>query len=221
MIFYNFADQSGKQQTLYIGNALQHSDRERSYALPPRAPAGYFDVRFTTDSRLAESTTASIAVQTGNSPVMLTLKTDEKRDPTYQVSWSKKGIIIGQASLRSEETLMLPIEADGLNVNLVSLESDEQSQPARLHIHGNYPNPFNPSTRIIFDLPADGEVGLEVYNMLGQKVLEIPETPFAAGSQRSIEVDASGLSTGMYVYRLIIQDEMGTNALSKTFNLVR
>ncbi len=73
--------------------------------------------------------------------------------------------------------------------------------PNVLSLDQNYPNPFNPSTNIRFALPARSEVRLEVFDMLGRKV----ETAFngvkAAGSH-IVTFDASGLASGVYIYKL-------------------
>lgn len=65
----------------------------------------------------------------------------------------------------------------------------------------NYPNPFNPTTNIEFVLPQASQVSLKVYNMLGQQVAVLVNNRMGAGSQ-TIQFDASGLASGMYIYRL-------------------
>jgi photosystem II stability/assembly factor-like uncharacterized protein len=74
--------------------------------------------------------------------------------------------------------------------------------PARFALDQNYPNPFNPSTSVRFTLPQAAKVGLVIYNMLGQRVAApINGTMFEAGSH-TVQFDASGLATGVYLYRL-------------------
>jgi hypothetical protein len=65
----------------------------------------------------------------------------------------------------------------------------------------NYPNPFNPSTQISFSLAQNGFVKLVVYNLLGQEVKTLINRNMEAGSH-SITFDASGLQSGVYIYKL-------------------
>ena len=52
---------------------------------------------------------------------------------------------------------------------VTSVEGTATEIPADLALHGNYPNPFNPSTRIQFDLPERAQVTLQVLDLLGRK----------------------------------------------------
>ncbi|MFO0702225.1 MAG: T9SS type A sorting domain-containing protein, partial [Nitrospira sp.] len=61
--------------------------------------------------------------------------------------------------------------------------------------------PFNPSTTVSFAVPHDGQVRLEVYNMLGGLVATIADGVFSAGNY-TLRVDASQWSSGTYFYRM-------------------
>lgn len=74
--------------------------------------------------------------------------------------------------------------------------------PSEFQLKGNYPNPFNPSTNIAFDLNAPSEVSVDVYSIVGQKVMTIPAQRMSAGQNQSILLDASGLASGIYIYRV-------------------
>lgn len=80
---------------------------------------------------------------------------------------------------------------EGMNANL----------PKSYALHQNFPNPFNPTTRISYALPKSGKVTLTVYNMLGQKVAELVNQHQEAG-QYIVTWDASLLPSGVYFYQI-------------------
>jgi hypothetical protein len=69
-------------------------------------------------------------------------------------------------------------------------------------LHGNYPNPFSTTTELSFDLPAVAEVSIEVYDTMGRRVFNTAPKLQPAGMKQRIQIDAQGLSSGMYLYRL-------------------
>ncbi|MBO6524677.1 MAG: T9SS type A sorting domain-containing protein [Balneolaceae bacterium] len=86
---------------------------------------------------------------------------------------------------------------------LVSNEDDISiERPNTFKLNGNYPNPFNPSTSISFDLAEASDVSVEIFNMIGQKVMSIPVQRLAAGSNQNLRVEAGSLTSGIYIYRI-------------------
>lgn len=77
--------------------------------------------------------------------------------------------------------------------------------PDSFELYSNYPNPFNPTTNLSFSLPQTADVSVEIYNVLGQNVMNIPARRFTSGANQIINVDASSLTTGMYIYRVVVQ----------------
>jgi hypothetical protein len=73
--------------------------------------------------------------------------------------------------------------------------------PSSFSLSPNYPNPFNPSTVIGFGLPRAGRVRLEIFNILGQKVLTLIDRRLPAGNHQ-VEFDATNFPSGIYFYRL-------------------
>jgi len=73
--------------------------------------------------------------------------------------------------------------------------------PASYKLNQNYPNPFNPNTRISFDIPKQGLVSLKIFDVLGREVKTLVSEVKSPGSY-SVDFEGSGLSSGMYFYRL-------------------
>jgi len=80
----------------------------------------------------------------------------------------------------------------------------------------NYPNPFNPSTRIQYTIESAGLVSLKVYDMLGREVATLVNGRQEAGTytvQFGINNGTSGLSSGVYFYRLNVGSFISTKKL--------
>lgn len=67
----------------------------------------------------------------------------------------------------------------------------------------NFPNPFNPSTKISYKIKKEGNVSLTVFNLVGQEISMLVNEKQSAGNYE-VEFDASELTTGVYLYKLQI-----------------
>ena len=83
---------------------------------------------------------------------------------------------------------------------------------------GNYPNPFNPSTRILLDLPESAIISIGLFNMLGQRVYRADSVIMEAGPPRSFMLEAGHLPAGVYVYRVTAQ--MGSESRIATGHMI-
>jgi hypothetical protein len=84
---------------------------------------------------------------------------------------------------------------------VTDVKNDFNFTPSAFSLEQNYPNPFNPSTTITFSIPNEEFVSLKVFNSLGEEVAELVSETKPAGNY-SVSFDASGLSTGIYFYKL-------------------
>ncbi|UCE23422.1 MAG: T9SS type A sorting domain-containing protein, partial [Candidatus Zixiibacteriota bacterium] len=73
--------------------------------------------------------------------------------------------------------------------------------PGRVELYANYPNPFNPSTDIPFNLPHACHVNLQVFNIMGQKIATLADRRMEAGNH-TVTFDGSKAASGVYLYRL-------------------
>ncbi len=99
----------------------------------------------------------------------------------------------------------------GVNPLATSTERDG-IVPEDFHMDQNYPNPFNPSTTIQFGVPEASNVTIKVFNMLGREVATLVNEKKAAGTYQAV-FDASGLASGMYIYRIVAGSFVQTKKL--------
>jgi hypothetical protein len=88
--------------------------------------------------------------------------------------------------------------------------------PAAFSLDQNYPNPFNPTTMIQYSIPADQQVRLNIYNLLGEKVMTLIDG-FRKAGQHEVNFNASNLASGVYFYKL----EAGTQSSIKKMILMK
>ncbi len=100
-------------------------------------------------------------------------------------------------------------------------DSDFPTIPRSIELYGNYPNPFNPETRISFALPKPLKVRLRIYNISGEQVAQLVDGLLSAGRHTVIWNSASPanqpVSSGIYFYRL----ETGVGSLTGKMILLR
>ncbi len=119
----------------------------------------------------------------------------------------------------------LTVGGDGTEGNEVTGSDDEEEDlpvaPEAVKLLGNFPNPFNPETRIAFEIPVAMEVKLTVYDIRGHQVKTIVDGVVEAGRHEMTwnGRDGSGRmsASGVYLYNLVTRDGQmqGRMVLSK------
>lgn len=109
----------------------------------------------------------------------------------------------------------------GTVVQSVERFTDGKNVAEGFQLLQNYPNPFNPSTVVSFLLPAVSDVRLTVYDLLGREISTLVDGRKTPG-RYEIRFDASGLSSGVYVYRLtaVPQESGRTATFTQTRSMV-
>lgn len=80
-------------------------------------------------------------------------------------------------------------------------DNRRENRPTEYSLNPAYPNPFNPSTTITFNVAEQGLINLSVYNVSGQLVETLTNRDYAAGNHK-LEFDASTLPSGLYFVRM-------------------
>ncbi len=114
-----------------------------------------------------------------------------------QIAMSTGATLNGRALAQTAVTLIAstvvrPVVTTVVNVGIA---------PQEFALFQNYPNPFNPTTNINFSIPQSGVVSLKVFDILGNEVMTVLNQFQTAGSY-TVNLDASKLATGMYMYKL-------------------
>jgi hypothetical protein len=95
---------------------------------------------------------------------------------------------------------------------LTGVHEHRSSAPSSFLLYQNFPNPFNPSTEIHFDLPKSAFVSLKIFDMLGREVATLVNEHKQRGTYR-VTWDASGLPNGAYMYHLTAKDFVQTRKM--------
>jgi hypothetical protein len=198
-------DRNGNQGKLYFGSQENSLYVSSLFEMPPPGPAGSFDVRFSSD-RCAEVYPSGI-VKTQNYPILisataypLSVSWNIQNSGSYQYTLSApNGInqkLAGTGSMalaRPTQTMLLGVGSRG-------------TLPTEFSLSENYPNPFNPSTRLILAVPATAHVDAAIYDLLGRKVRILINSDVEAGYQ-TLEWNGSSennlpVAGGMYFLRV-------------------
>jgi len=187
---------SGSEITLPLGSSINNNliigkslNKEKGFS------GGFDELRIWSIARVAEEIREFINFPiTGNEEHLLSsYKMDEGN-----------GILLNDIKNISSGQITDAQFSFGVDRGDIILHAEEKSSgaPDIFTLEQNYPNPFNPGTRIKFTLPENEKVVLEVYNVLGEKVTTLVDQSLNAGLHE-VKFDASsGISTGVYIYRL-------------------
>jgi len=191
-------DSEGTEYILYTTRVLESLDR---YLLPPKPPAGLFDIRFNTGRFVEDiSREKTIEIAGANYPIRIRVE-----GMSIRLKDTITGRMLNTLIADGEELL---IENSVLNKLTVS---SNKLLPLEYELLQNYPNPFNPTTKIKYQIPELSFVTLNVYDVLGKEVATLVkeekqvgsyEVEFSSIGGSAFSGDASKLASGVYIYRL-------------------
>ena len=98
------------------------------------------------------------------------------------------------------------------DTTLTDVDDKINGIPTAYKLDQNFPNPFNPSTKITYEIPVQSNVVLRVYDIIGNEVATLVNEPKPAGSY-NILFDATSLSSGVYFYRMQAGDYIETKKM--------
>lgn len=143
-----------------------------------------------------------------------------------------KGQKFGMRSLVGQAAAGIPVSSNfrhgvgfwfadtGIKIPNSTEETEDFSDPlpVKFELHQNYPNPFNPSTTIAYALPLATHVTVDVFNILGQKMVSLVDEVQEAGSHKVVwnATDNTGgqVSSGVYIYRIVADRFVQTRTMA-------
>jgi hypothetical protein len=179
---------------LYFGVSIPEEEM-LSYQLPPKPPAGSFDVRFADNMKVAES---SGAIEIMNNTDKLSISYTINIDAGEHMKWVLTSDEGKEYELNGSGEIAVSGDATGFTLNKV------QGVPLTYSVSQNYPNPFNPKTSIRYEIPAENFVTISVYNIMGQKITDLVHELRPAGyhhtTWNSTNMHGDPVSSGIYIY---------------------
>ena len=201
------SDNSERGTKLYFGLDMDGNVSLADYELPPVPPEGSFDVRFASQrmvelfsSQTDKTSDATILIQSSSYPIKIDWNVHNTGIEQFELT-DANGYIGIQSMLNEGSMLISNPDVKSVTIKKIMAEFI----PVKFTLYRNYPNPFNPSTTIQFDLPARSAISLNVFNVVGQQVESLISNQAYAGGRYYFNFDGSKHSSGVYFYRLTAQ----------------
>jgi len=140
-----------------------------------------------------EVVSSSLSLHNGN------YKIPSLANGEYTIKASRIGYITSEYSGKIVIDLTGQLVFDGIDISIsiTGIEGDDKTIPESYILSRNFPNPFNPVTKIKYGLPQESEVKLFIYNMLGEKAAEIVNE-FQKAGRYEVEWNAVDFTSGIY-----------------------
>ena len=101
---------------------------------------------------------------------------------------------------------------DGIELKNTGIRDNRETQPAKLDLLRNYPNPFNPSTRICFEVSKSGHIILKMFNILGDEIDTLINAYKSVGVYE-VNFRATHLPSGIYLCKMVSGNEIKTHKI--------
>lgn len=193
---FTITDAGGASQTLYLRDQSGTAPLDM-FELPPPAPEGAFDVRFSSNRMLEEVKDDGERIPIDMSSVVYPITVswklvDGERPYTLAADGAPPQTLAGTGQMTITDA----------GVHRLTVGKQVTEQPSVFSLMQNYPNPFNPQTQIRFSVASEARTNLAIFNLLGQEVRTLFSDVARPGQVYDVTLDASGMASGVYFYQL-------------------
>mgnify|MGYP000152566355 FL=1 len=182
---------------LYFGVPI--SDEQRlSYSLPPKPPAGAFDVRFSNGLKAMDNTgTIELMNNADNLTIHFQIAEKNQEEGQQWLLTAKNGDVY---KLEDSGEIVINVSVNGFTL------TKAETIPTSFSLSQNYPNPFNPVTSIGYTVPEEMYVTISIYNLIGQKIVDLVSEVQQKGHHKvmwdSKDAKSNLVSSGVYFYSI-------------------
>ncbi|HPG41324.1 MAG TPA: S8 family serine peptidase [bacterium] len=150
---------------------------------------------------------------TGYPAAPFTINSGYFQQVQVNVNWNQAGTAAQQGTITIQSNDPdEPQVTVTVHINSGTVIAELDAAPTGFTLGRNYPNPFNPATKIDYSLPVRSHVKLSVYNVLGQQVALLVNEIRDAGNY-NVTFDAAGLESGVYLYKFEAGDYSRTEKM--------
>ena len=185
-------DASGKSYLLYSVDGEVNLDQ---YQLPPLPPTGSFDVIFASNRKAENQKEGNQTIEMRGLGYPVTIRVENANIKLQD----ETGRLVNTRIKSNED---ITISNNLVNKLLVSADII----PDKFALEQNFPNPFNPTTTVQFDVPQTSDVMIKIYDMIGQEVRTLVSGQIEAGTYKiqwdGLNNSGQQISSGTYLYRM-------------------
>jgi hypothetical protein len=196
-----------QEGSIYFSGVRKDLDPSQ-FELPPVPPEG-MDVRFFSQ-RIAEMPEVKVTefpIQVTGAVFPVTVSWEQSTNAQYVLDVELSGQKAIEYPMNDKGSLV--INEDQLKNIKIRMKTEAKIDvPKEFALYQNFPNPFNPTTKIQYDLPKNSHVSLKLYNLIGQEVLTLVNEEKPAGVYVT-ELNAGNLPSGVYYYRIEAHQKEG------------
>lgn len=225
-------DREGGEQTLYISERVEGEPLSFG-EMPPPAPDGQFDARFAPNSMICvysknmeNGQEFPILLSGVSKKIFFSWKVENEGNFIYILLEKSGSTTIAETRLTGTGSLLVQRNTQSTFAVRIQRSIGNVERPREFVLGEMYPNPFNPTTHVEFELPTNAFVLIKMYSILGEEVATLIEEDMATGIHATewngVGNDGRLVSSGVYYLRMsaIARSSAGMKLFTDTRNIL-